>query len=130
MMGLWDQSGDEWDAIIAYLWRTVRGGELDDDEVAPTATTVGAIERLVPPLRRYRAPDVGLNDDGSVALRWADPTKSRSFALHFGGKRVSAVLSDLEGPGHAVSFSLADAEAVLPLIDGELISKMVTLRSA
>lgn len=109
---------DAWESSITHLWRTVRGeAELDDGEVAPTELTVKVIERLVPSLRRYRVPDFGLNDDGSVALRWADPVRPRSFALHFGGERVSAVFSEpLEGPGFAQSFLLADAEAVLPVM--------------
>lgn len=124
--GLWSASAatsqvtnpDEWDLSISYLWRTIRGEvDLDDDEVAPTALTVRAIERLVPSLRRYKLPDFGLNDDGSVAMRWADPVRPRSFALHFSGKRVSAVFSEpLEGPGFAESFLLANAEALLPLM--------------
>lgn len=118
---------DEWDSSVSHLWRAVRGEvELDVDEVAPGALTVKAIERLIPAFRTYRVPDFGFNDDGSVALRWADPVRPRSFALHFGEKRVSAVFSEpLEGPGFAESFLLANAEALLPVMTRLKIADLI-----
>lgn len=118
---------DEWDAELARLWQAARGAiDLDDDEIAPGETTVTAIERLIPSIRQYRLPLFGLNDDGSVALRWVDRTRPRSFALHFGPARVSAVFSEpLDGPGFAQSFALSDVERVLPFMKRLSIADLV-----
>lgn len=117
---------DPWERAIMSLIELCEK-PADEDGLPPSRKAVSAIDRLMATISsQTRLPSFETHDDGAVSLRWRQKGASRSFALHFGDQRISAIYSaPLLGPGFGTSIEFGDTTSLERVLDRPEIRDLI-----
>lgn len=119
-----DVSLGRWNRAMHDLRKAMESWE-EDDGVQPEEASIRLLQQMIPVLQhRTRMPNIDLQDDGSIALRWRLPDPVRSACIKITPSRIAAIIAD-NGPDGGFAESISTPEAIFQARDQIRIERWI-----